>query len=148
MDISQYGAHSLPLVFQPSSMTLRLKIYISASIAGVIAIGFVAGTAWSSYRLSKLETAVDIGTQRADTVAAAAEEAERRASQYISHIEYLERQLSDIHQLAQKQDEELQKLTIDTRTARGRVDAARRVRTVAATADELCQKLADLGHPC
>ena len=127
-------------------MTPRTRIYIVIAI--LITFGILAGAAWSNFRFSKLETTAAEAVKRADASTAAADEAERRASQYIAKIEYLEQQLTDIRQVATKQDDELQKLTIDTRTARGRVDAARRTRAVAATTDELCQKLADLGHPC
>lgn len=146
--ITDFPSASSALSAVNISMTTRTKIYLIAAAVAMIVTGILAGAAWSEYRLSKLEAEIDGARTRADTMTTAADEAERRASQYAAKIEYLETTLAGIQAIAQKQDEELQKLNTDTRTARSRVDAARRVRTVTATADQLCQKLAEVGHGC
>jgi len=78
----------------------------------------------------------------------ASAEAERMASKYPAKTEYLERQIAGIQTIARKQDEKLEKQTTNTRIARADVERAKRTVTTDTGADDLCTKLADLGHPC
>ena len=73
---------------------------------------------------------------------------EMEAAGYKQKIEYLEGKLAEIQTIARKQDEELEKLNTNTHSARTDVDRARRTSSITADADELCQKLAELGHAC
>jgi hypothetical protein len=73
---------------------------------------------------------------------------ETETAAYKQKIEYLETQLAEIRDLANHQDEELKSITSNTRRARSDVERARRTRAAAATAAELCAKLAEVGHPC
>ncbi len=129
-------------------MTLTQKIYIAAAIATVFSIGIFGGWAWSNYNISKLERAVETAKTEAAAKQAAADEKEKEAAAYRKKIEYLEANLAEIKSIARKQDEELEKLNANSAGARGRVERARRVRAIAATADELCERLEELGHPC
>jgi chromosome segregation ATPase len=95
-----------------------------------------------------MERVVAGAKEHSETVEQAAADKEQKAGEYKAKIEYLERKLAEISATARRQDDELQTLENDTNTARGDVDRARRVRSVAAAADELCKKLEELGHPC
>ena len=127
-------------------MTTKMKIYISA--AAVLAALFLISSLVSRLETRRLEKQVE----KAESAAAASEktaaESETKAARFKEKIEYLETNLSEIRLIARKQDEELEKIYADTRTARDRMVDARRVRTIATTADELCEKLARVGHPC
>ena len=129
-------------------MTLNTKIYIGVAVVAVFAIGIFGGSAWSNHKIERLEQAVDNAKQNAERSAQAAAEKETAAAEFRQKTEYLERQLTEIQTIARKQDEQLEKLNTNTRGARADVDRARRTRTIAATAAELCQKLAELGHGC
>ncbi len=128
------------------NLTTQTKIYI------VIAAGFIAliagAAAWSNYRIRSLENRVESAKRSADRSQQAAVQKEAEAETHRQKIAYLERLLGETEQLARKQDEKLEKLNSDSRRARGDVDRARRTRAVPAGAVELCEKLADLGHPC
>ena len=127
---------------------IRIKIYIGLGIAAIFAVGILGGATWSNHKIAKLEKAVGTAKQSADDAGQRAAQREIEAAQYKQKIEYLERQLADIQTIARKQDEELEKLNATSRSARSDVDRSRRTRTIVATAAELCQKLAELGHAC
>lgn len=129
-------------------MKPRIKIYIALAVVAILILGIFGGAAWSNHTLLKLEQAVEAAKQNADRSAQTAAAKEIEAAQYKQKNEYLETQLTEIQTIARKQDEELEKLNVTTRDARDGVDRARRTRTIAANADELCQKLAELGHAC
>ena len=129
-------------------MNPQTKIYIALAAVAILTFGVFGGAAWSNHRITKLEQAVDITKQNADRSEQAVNAKEIEAAEYKQKIEYLERQLTEIQTIAGKQDEELEKLNVISRSARSDVDRARRTRTIAANADELCQKLAELGHGC
>ncbi len=130
------------------TMTTISKIYIAAAIAAIFAIGIVGGSAWSNYRIGKLERAVETAKTEAAAKQTAADEREKEAAAYKAKTEYLEASLSEIRSIARTQNEELEKLNSNTNSARADVERARRVRTIAATAEELCERLAEIGHPC
>ena len=127
---------------------MRTKIYIGLGVAAIFVVGILGGAVWSNHKIAKLESAVETAKQTAEASSQLAEKRELEAAEYKQKIEYLERQLSDIQTIARKQDEELEKLNDDSGRAHGDAERAKRTRSIAATADELCQKLAELGHGC
>jgi len=128
-------------------MKRNLKIYLAG--AGAIALViFVAAGLWSNHKIAVLEREVESAKTLAAEKQTAADNLEQQANQYRAKTEYLEQQLANLQATAKKQDEELESLSKTTNSARGDVDRARRVRSVATTADQLCSKLADLGHTC
>ena len=129
-------------------MKLQTKIYIGLAIATIFAIGILGGAAWSNHQITKLGRAVETAKAEALSIQKSAAQKEIEAAQYKQKIEYLESQLSEIQTIARKQDEELEKLNDNSAVAHGNVERARHTRTINATADELCQKLAELGHGC
>ena len=129
-------------------MIFTKKIYLVIATAGVLTAGLTVGQLWSNHKIGQMERAVMDAKGHAETVQRAAASQEQKAAEYKAKIEYLESRLAEISATARRQDEELQTLENDSNTARGNVDRARRVRSVAATADELCKKLEELGHGC
>ncbi len=127
-------------------MSRQIKIYIAIAAAVLLAITIT--WLWSNHSIAKLEGESRDARQRAETLQHHAAQREAEAAEYKQKIQYLERELTEIQQLARKQDEELEKLNTVSNNARADVEHARRTRSVAATADELCQKLAELGHGC
>jgi predicted Zn-dependent protease len=117
--------------------------------AGVFVLVIAAtATLWSNHKIASLERDVEKARSLAAEKAAAADDAEKRSAESKAKNDYLQQQIAELKAIATKQDEELTKLSKNTDDARGNVDRARRTRTVAATADQLCAKLAQLGHPC
>lgn len=129
-------------------MKTQTKIYIALAVAAIFAIGILGGAAWSNHKIAALERTADAEKQNADQFAQSAAAKEIQAAEFKAKIEYLERQLTEIQTIARKQDDELEKLNVSSRGARDNVDRARRTRSIAVTADQLCQKLAELGHGC
>ena len=130
-------------------MTTQIKIYVAlAAAALVIAAAIIGSSLWSDHRIAKLERESQLNGEHAAAAEQKANELEQAASEYKAKIDYLENQLDHVRAEAQKQDEKLQQTHIDTYNARGRVAAARGVRTSPTTADELCRKLAEVDHPC
>lgn len=127
---------------------MRTKLYVGLGVAAIFTIGILGGWLSSSYKISKLENAVEASKQVANEKELQAAAKENEAAGYKQKIEYLEGQLGEIGRLARKQDEELEKLNISTRGARADVEHARRTRSIAATTEQLCEKLAQVGHPC
>jgi predicted RNase H-like nuclease (RuvC/YqgF family) len=127
-------------------MTTKIKIYIAIT-AGLFFI-IACYSIWSNYQMRKLETGVNDAKALADDKERRADELERAAHEYKEKIAYLEANLDELQTLARKQDEELKSIETTTGNARRDVERARSIRTAAATAEELCRKLAELGHPC
>jgi chromosome segregation ATPase len=103
---------------------------------------------WSNHKIASLERDVETAKAIAAEKQTAAERLETQAAEYKAKTEYLEQQIAEINAIATKQNEELEKLSKTTDSARRDVERARNIRSVTATADQLCAKLADLGHPC
>jgi chromosome segregation ATPase len=103
---------------------------------------------WSNHKIASLERDVETAKAAAAEKQTAAAQLETRAAEYKAKTEYLEQQIAEINAIATKQNEELEKLSKTTDSARRDVERTRNIRSVAATADQLCAKLADLGHPC
>ena len=129
-------------------MTTITKIYIAMAITAIVAISMFGGAAWSNHKIAKLESAVEDAKREANSSQQSAVRKEIEAAESKQKTEYLEQQLTELQTIARKQDDELEKLNINTRGARGPMARARRTRSITATADELCAKLAELGHGC
>jgi len=129
-------------------MTFQTKTYIAIGIAVIFAIGIIGGATWSNRKIATLESEVEQRRSEADSIQRSALEREIEAAVYKQKIDYLDAQLAEIKNIARKQDEELEKLNTNSRTARRDVDRARRTRAIEATTGELCAKLAELGYAC
>ena len=127
-------------------MRTATKLYIAAAVLAVLAIAI--GGIWSGRTITRLERNVDTAKTKAETQEQATASRELEAAAYEQKIAYLERQLGELKELTRKQDEKLEKLNINSRHARGDADRARRTRSVPTDTAELCEKLAELGHPC
>jgi predicted RNase H-like nuclease (RuvC/YqgF family) len=121
--------------------------YITAGAVLMIAIVIVMHL-WSNHKIASLERDVETARSAAVEKQTAAAQLETRATEYEAKTEYLQQQIAEINAIATKQNEELEKLSKTTDSARRDVERARNIRSVAATADQLCAKLADLGHAC
>ena len=124
------------------------KYGIATAIGAVVAIGILSGWVWSGYKTAKLEHTVDAARAEADAKTKAADETEKRSAEFAAKTEYLEQKLAEIQAIARKQDEELEKLNTNTADARNAAERARSVRSIASTTNELCQRLAEVGHGC
>ena len=129
-------------------MNISPKIYLPAIGVAVVIVAFVITSLWSDHKIRVLERDVESAKATADQKASAANELEKQADAYKAKNEYLEQKLAELQAAATKQDEELKKLSKNVDPARRDVDRTRRVRSVATTADQLCAKLAELGHGC
>jgi predicted RNase H-like nuclease (RuvC/YqgF family) len=129
-------------------MKLDIKIYLIAGAVVVVVISFLIGGFWSDHKIAVLQRQVDDARSIAAEKQSAADALEDAANEYKAKNEYLEQQIAALRATARKQDEELETLSKTTDSARADVDRARRVQSVATTAEQLCAKLADLGHPC
>jgi predicted RNase H-like nuclease (RuvC/YqgF family) len=127
---------------------MNSKTYIIVAAITLLVIGIIAGQLWSDHKIRLLEETINSAKADAATKQDAAVQAEKAAEIYKQKIEYLEQELSEIRSLATKQDEELQKLATNTGDARRDVERARRIRAIATTTEELCRKLAEVGHAC
>ena len=129
-------------------MTTRTKLYSLLAISAIFAIGLIGSYAWSSRKITMLEATVANAKAAALEKQQTDEAREIEAAKYSEKVLYLESNLAEIKQLSRKQDEQLQKLTTNSRNARISVERVRNTRAIAATAAELCAKLAEVGHPC
>jgi len=123
-------------------------IYIAIGVAGFLVIGIAAGQAWSERKIGKLESAVVEAKRSAAASQQLADDREKEANIYKEKSEYLERQIAGSSAAARRQDEKIKTQTTNTARARADVERARGVRTIDTNTDELCAKLARLGHPC
>jgi uncharacterized protein HemX len=127
-------------------ITTKIKVYIAVCAALFL---IVAGYSfWSNHKFRKLETAAENAKQYAEIQKQRASELEMSARKYEEKIAYLEANLAELQTLARKQDEELKTIETTTGNARRDVGRARSIRTATATADEVCRKLAEVGHGC
>ena len=126
-------------------MNTRTKLIIAA--AGII-VGLAVTTLVSNHKLNTLERRVEAARQKSEALAKRSQMAEATAGEYVKKIEYLESELAAIASVARRQDEELKTISGDVGTARRDVERARSIRAIVATSDELCARLANLGHAC
>ena len=127
---------------------MELKVKVIGGICLAIFVAVVLAWAVSEARLRRMERGVDAAKQQAMSTEEAANVAEASAGEYKKKIEYLESELAAIGQIARRQDEELEKIGGDVNAARSNVERARSIRAIDANANELCAKLAALGHGC
>ena len=124
------------------------KLLIIAALAALVLTVATITSLWSNHKITSLEREVASAKAIAAEKQNAAEQLELQAAEYRAKTEYLNQQIAEINAIATKQNEELEKLSKTTDSARRDVERARNIRSVAANADQLCAKLADLGHPC
>ena len=129
-------------------MKLTTIHYIIAAAAVLTIAIFTAMHLWSNHKIASLEREIENSKTIAAEKQSAAAQLETQAAEYKAKTEYLEQQIAEINAIATKQNEELEKLSKTTDSARRDVERARNIRSVAATASELCTKLANLGHKC
>ena len=130
-------------------MNLQTKIYLGAGVAIVLIVLTMSVSMWmTNHRITQAERAASAAKQAAAEKEKVAAEKETEAAAYKEKSEYLEKQVAEIQAMARKQDEEIERTKTNTADARSRVDRARGVRSVDTTADELCGKLAEVGHGC
>ena len=127
-------------------MTIQTKLIIAGAV--VLIVGLAIVSLVSNYKLHTLERRVGAAKQRAEDLEKQSHIAEAKAGEYVKKIEYLEGELTAIGQIARRQDEELKAISGDVGAARRDVERARRIRAIDTTTDELCARLANLGHPC
>lgn len=121
--------------------------YIAIATAAVLIVALTADR-YSSFRQSRLEGTVERTKAEAAETQRRSEELATDAATYREKIEYLEKQIADIGQIARKQDEELKTHSRRSDAARGDLDRVRATRPIDVTTRELCEKLAELGHKC
>ena len=131
-------------------MKIENKTYlVLGGVAAVLIVATVIATHFlSNHKIAALERDIENAKAAAAVKQTASEQLEQQAAEYKAKTEYLEQQIAEINAIATKQNEELEKLSKTTDSARRDVERARNIRSVAATADQLCAKLADLGHKC
>ena len=130
-------------------MNLQTKIYLGAGVAIVLIVLTMSMSMWmTNHRITQAERAASAAKQAAAEKEKVAAEKETEAAAYKEKTEYLEKQIAEIEATARKQDEEIERTKNNTAAARSRVDRARSVRSVDTNADELCGKLAEVGHGC
>ena len=127
-------------------MSLRMKMVAAA--AGVLLVLVFVSWVISQAKVRRLERVVEAAKHQARVSEEGAAAAEGASAEYRKKIEYLESELAAIGQIARRQDEELEKIGGDVNSARRDVERARSIRAIDATADELCAKLAEIGHGC
>ena len=127
-------------------MSTKIKIYIAITASAFL---IIAGySLWSGIQIRRLENTANETKTVAANHQKRADELEDASRKYEEKIAFLEASLAELQTLARKQDEELKTIETTTGNARRDVERARRIRTAAATADEVCRKLAEVGHPC
>lgn len=127
-------------------MNIRTKLLIAAAVAvvSVVIVEQMIGNA----RVESLERDIEAAKAVAKQKETAAAESEAKAARYEEKIEYLETEITRIGQIARRQDEELEKMEGNIGNARADVERARNIRATRNTNDEICERLAQLGHPC
>lgn len=128
-------------------MVTRTNMYIAAGAAFLI-LAATAISGWHSYRVGRLEKRAGELLEAAAANEADAQAAESRSQIYKAQIEYLEKNVAEIGEIARRQDEQLEKIGDRVGGVRADVERARSIRAIETTADELCKKLERLGHGC
>jgi|GEM_PF-7022588 len=131
-----------------TDLTSKQIITVIAIAVFIVCVAISAGSALSFLRIRALEKDVAAAKERADAFETKADQKEKEAAKYQEKITYLESNLVEIQNLARKQDDEITRLNFTVAGSRTDVDRARSVRSIASTADELCDRLKETGHPC
>lgn len=131
-----------------AELTPRRKLLVVLGAAGVVLICICLGSAWSHFAIRGLEHDVQMAREAADNKEKLAGVKEKEAEKYRLEAERLEGSLAEIQKLAQKQDEELEKISKTTGDARADAARARGVRAIDSTSAELCRRLEEVGHGC
>lgn len=129
-------------------MNKRIETFLIGAAIAIVLIVSVTGWLWSNHKVAKLEREIDEAKAVAQEKQSLADEKEKQAGEYKAKIDYLEQQTDALRAERQKQDEELKTLSANVDNARRDVSRARVTSSKPATVDELCAKLAGLGHPC
>jgi chromosome segregation ATPase len=129
-------------------MTNTKLIYAAAVATGILLAVLGVKTFIGEMQIRRIEA--DIAKQKAaaETLTETAAAKETEARRYIEKIAYLETKLTEINDVARRQNEEIEKAETVVRDARDNVRRVGGLRSIAVTADELCRKLAETGHPC
>lgn len=129
-------------------MTNTKLIYAAAVAAGILIVVLGLKTFIGEIQIRRLESEIAGQKAAAETLAETAAAKETEARRYIEKIAYLEEKLTEINDVARRQNEEIEKAETVVRDARDNIRRVRDLRSIAVTADELCRKLAEAGHPC
>ena len=125
---------------------MQMKLMMAA--VGLLAFALFVSWIYSETKVRRLERVVESAERQARADEEAASAAESAAGEYGKKIEYLEAEIDAISGIARRQNEDLGKINGDVGAAKRDVERARSIRAIDTTADELCSKLAELGHPC
>lgn len=126
-------------------MDTKKIIYIGVAVA---VLGILAAAAWSERKISRLEAAVADAKAAAEVLQQSAATKEIEAAGYKQKAAYLESEIDKLQQISRKQNEKLSIQNTNTRRARTDAIRARGERPNDIDREELCQKLAKLGHEC
>lgn len=127
-------------------MNTQTKLIIAG--AAVLIVGLAIASMISNHKLHTLERRVEAAKREAVEFEKQSQTAEAKAGEYVKKIEYLEGELTAIGQIARRQDEELKAISGDIGAARRDVERTRSIRAIDTTTNELCARLANLGHAC
>jgi chromosome segregation ATPase len=127
-------------------MPKQTKLIIAGAAA--IIVGLIITTLILNHQLRTLDKQITQAKQHADELQTKSHIAEAKSGEYKQKIEYLEGELTAIGKIARRQDEQLKAISGDVGAARRDVERARTIRTIDTTTDELCARLANLGHAC
>lgn len=127
-------------------MMTQTKILIA--LAAALAVSMAVSTIWSNRKIAELERRAEDAVIIANKLEHEAIESEKRATEYLQKVEYLEAQANEIRTQTRRQDEKLTKATTNTRDARRDVERARGTRQTVADEQQLCEQLAEIGHGC
>lgn len=131
-----------------AELTPRRRVLLILGIAGAVLLCILIGSAWSHFTVRGLERDIKMAKEQAANKQAIADAKEKEAEKFRLEAERLEGTLAEIQKIAKKQDEELEKISNETGTARDAAARARGVRAINSTSAELCRRLAELGHGC
>jgi hypothetical protein len=135
-----------PLIF--AELTPRRRVLLLLGIAGTVLVCVFIGSAWSHFTIRRLERDIKMAKEQAANKQAIADAKEKEAEKFRLEAERLEGSLAEIQKIAKKQDEELEKIQVETGTARDAAARARARRAIDSTSAELCRRLAEVGHGC
>lgn len=125
------------------------KILLVVGVLVVLGLLFFGGSMVSSFETRKLEREVTAAKDNAKRWEDTAAKREIEAAQFKEKIEFLESNLVENQKIARTQDEKLEKAAGVTSRARADVRRAAGVQSIPDTdTNDLCTKLAELGHGC